>query len=137
MNSKREVALRFWTNLKRTTIFAMLPVTAFVLLEVAGCSLAYHRKTFNDGFDFPSENVDLIVKGKTTGDEIIEMFGGPLQKKDISENQEQWRYFYSTGIEIKESGFLTVEEHSARWHKTLVIVFKNGIVTNFIYSEGH
>jgi len=117
--------------------FATLSVVAVVMLAVAGCSLAYHRKTFNDGFDFPSENVGLIVKGKTTGDEIIEMFGGPLQKSDISEDAEQWRYFYSTGIEIKESVFLTDETQSSRWHKTLVIVLKHGIVTNFIYTEGH
>jgi hypothetical protein len=119
--------------MKLTTI----SVVAIVMLAIAGCSLSYHRKTFNDGFDFPSEYVGEIVKGKTTGDEIISMFGGPLQKNDISDNEEQWRYYYMTGIEINENGFLTDEQHSSRWSKTLVIVLKNGIVTNFIYSEGH
>jgi outer membrane protein assembly factor BamE (lipoprotein component of BamABCDE complex) len=116
---------------------ATLSVVAFVMLAMAGCSLGYHRKTFNDGFDFPNENVDLIVNGKTTGDEIIEMFGGPLQKIEVSESEEHWRYFYSTGFEIKESGFLTDETQSSRWHKTLVIVLKHGVVTNFTYTEGH
>jgi outer membrane protein assembly factor BamE (lipoprotein component of BamABCDE complex) len=113
-----------------------LSVVALVLLAVAGCTLAYHRKTFDDGFDFPSEKVNKIVKGKTTGDEIIQMFGGPLGKSEILENEEQWRYFYSTGIEVKESGFLTDEERSTRRRKTLVILLKNGVVTNFTYTEG-
>ena len=117
--------------------FATLSVVTVVMLAIAGCSLAYQRKTFNDGFDFPDENVDLIVKGKTTGDEIIEMFGGPLQKSAVSENEEHWRYFYSAGLEIKESGFLTDEMQSSRRHKTLVIVLKHGIVTDFTYTEGH
>jgi outer membrane protein assembly factor BamE (lipoprotein component of BamABCDE complex) len=114
---------------------ATLSVVAVVVLAIAGCSLAYHRKTYNDGFDFPGENADLIVKGKTTGDEIIEMFGGPLQKIDVSEDEEHWRYFYSTGIEIEESGFLTDEMQSSRRNKTLVIVLKHGIVTDFTYTE--
>jgi outer membrane protein assembly factor BamE (lipoprotein component of BamABCDE complex) len=112
-------------------------VVSFALLAIAGCTLAYHRSTITGGFDFPGGNVSMIVKGKTTGDEIIQMFGGPLSKNDILENEEQWRYSYSTGIEIRESGFLTDEEHSTHWHKTLVILFKNGIVTDFTYTEGH
>ena len=114
-----------------------LSVAAFILLAIAGCSLAYHRRTFDDGFDFPGEYADKIIKGKTTGDEIIKMFGGPLSKTEIPENKEQWRYFYKTGVEIKESGFLTDEEHSTRWHKTLVILLKNGIVIDYTYTEGH
>lgn len=99
--------------------------------------MAYHRKTFDDGFDFPSENVNKIIKGKTTGDEIIKMFGGPLEKDEILENVEQWRYFYLTGVEIKENGLLTDEEQSTRWHKMLVILLKDGVVTDFTYTEGH
>ena len=114
-----------------------LSFIAFILLAVAGCTLAYHRKTFDDGFDFPGENVSKIIKGKTTGDEIIQMFGGPLAKTEIPENKEQWRYFYTTGVEIKESSFLTDEEHSTRRQKTLVILLRNGIVIDYIYTEGH
>jgi hypothetical protein len=111
-------------------------VVAFVVLSVVGCSLSYQRKTFDEGFYFFSENVNKIILGKTTGDEIIDLFGGPLAKIEIMQNEEQWRYYYSTGIEIRESGFLTDEVQSTRWHKTLVIRFKNGIVTGFIYTEG-
>lgn len=120
-------------NMKHLT----LSVVAFALLTIAGCALAYHRSTFNDGFDFPSENVNKIIKGKTTGDEIIQMFGGPLAKNEVSENEEQWKYSYSTGIEIKESGFLTDEEQSTSQHKALFILIKNGIVTDFTYIEGN
>ena len=99
--------------------------------------MSYQRKTFDDGFDFPSENVSKIVKGKTTGDGIVQLFGGPLSKNEILENTEQWRYTYSTGVEVRESGFLTDEERSTRWNKTLVIQLKNGIVTGYTYTESH
>ena len=117
--------------------FLATSVVALALLAFAGCTLSYKRSTFDDGFYFPSENVSKIVKGKTTGDEIVQLFGGPLSKNDILENTEQWRYTYTTGVEVKESGLLTDEERSTRRHKTLVILLKNGIVTDFTYTEGH
>ena len=107
------------------------------LLAVAGCSLSYHRQTFNDGFDFPSENVSGIVIGKTTGDELVELFGGPLAKNDISETEEVWRYSYSTGLTTEIGGFFSDEVQSTRRYKMLVINLKNGTVTNFTYTEGH
>lgn len=106
-------------------------------LAVAGCSMSYHRQTFNDGFDFPSENVSGIIIGKTTSDELIELFGGPLAKNDISETEEVWRYSYSTGIRIEEDDFFTDDVQSTHQYKMLVIKLKNGTVTNFTYTEGH
>ncbi|HTN94699.1 MAG TPA: hypothetical protein VMJ33_08970 [Gallionella sp.] len=114
-----------------------ISVVFLVMLAVGGCSLSYYRKTFNDGFDFPSENVSRIVKGKTTGDEIIEMFGGPLAKNDLPETIEVWRYSYSTGVRIEEGGFFSDDVESTRQYKTLVITLKNGTVTDFTYTEGH
>lgn len=42
-------------------------VVAFILFAVVGCALASHRTIYYDGFDFPSENVNKIMIGKTTG----------------------------------------------------------------------
>lgn len=120
-------------NMKHSTLSAI----AFILLALAGCTFGFHRSVHNDGFDFPSENVSKILIGKTTGDELIKMFGGPLAKFEVSENEERWKYSYSTGIEIGEQGFLTDTVQSASYHKTLVILLKNGTVTNFTFNEGH
>ena len=112
-----------------------LPAVAFILFAFEGCALAFHRSTQNDGFDFPSENVSKILIGKTTGDELIQLFGGPLAKFEVSENEERWKYSYSTGTEIEEQGFLTDTVQSTGHHKTLDILLKNGTVTNFTYTE--
>jgi outer membrane protein assembly factor BamE (lipoprotein component of BamABCDE complex) len=118
--------------MKPLTLF----VAAFILLSADGCTLSYHRTTYNDGFDFPSENVNRIVKGVTTGDELVELFGGPLVKSEVSEDEEIWRYSSTTGMKIEETGFLTDEVQSTRQHKTLDIRLKKGTVTDFSYSEG-
>lgn len=118
-------------NMKHLT----LPAVAFILFAFEGCALAFHRSTYDDGYDFPSENVNRIINGKTTGDELIQLFGGPLAKYEVSENEERWKYYYSTGTEIVEKGFLTDEVQSTGQRKTLVILLKNGTVTNFTYTE--
>jgi hypothetical protein len=118
-------------NMKHST----LSVVAFVLLVLAGCTFGFHRSSHNDGFDFPSENVSRIIIGKTTDDELIQMFGGPLAKYEVSENEERWKYSYSTGTEIEEQVFLTDTVQSTSHQKTLDILLKNGTVTNFTYAE--
>jgi hypothetical protein len=120
-------------NMKNLTF----SVAVIILLAVVGCTLAFHLSTYNDGFDFPSENVNKIMKGETTGDELIRLFGGPLAKIEISENEEEWKYSSSTGTEIVENGFLTDEEQSTGQHKTLDIMLKNGTVTDFTFTESH
>ena len=112
-----------------------LSVAAFMILAVVGCALSFGSSTNNDGFDFPSENVKKIVIGKTTSNELIHMFGGPLAKYDVAENEEQWTYSYSTGNKYEVRGFLTDTAQSTRRRKTLSIQLKNGTVTSFSYTE--
>jgi hypothetical protein len=91
--------------------------------------------TYEDGFDFHSENAIKIVIGKTTDKELIQMFGGPFEKYEISEDQEQWVYFYSSGTKFMVKSLLTAKVESIGHHKTLSIRLKNGTITNFSYSE--
>jgi hypothetical protein len=117
--------------------FSKSSVASLIILALVGCTLSYHRSTLNNGFDFPSENVKRIIKGKTTDDELIDLFGGPLAKSEISENEEVWRYSYSTGFKTEIGGIFSDEVHSSRLYKMLIIRLKNGTVTNFTYTEGH
>jgi hypothetical protein len=112
-----------------------LSAAAFVLLAVVGCAFSFGNSTYNDGFDFPSENVKKIMIGKTTSNELIQMFGGPLSKYDVSENEEQWTYSYSTGNKYEVRGFLTDKAQSTSRRKTLSIRLKNGTVANISYTE--
>jgi hypothetical protein len=114
-----------------------LPVAAVVLLGVIGCTFSFRHSTDYDGFDFPNENVKKIVKGKTTGGEIILMFGGPLSKFEVSENEEQWVYSFSSETNYSVEGIFNDKTQSTSQHKTLNILLKNGTVTNFTYTESH
>jgi hypothetical protein len=114
-----------------------LTVAAVILFAAVGCTFSFRHSTESDGFDFPSENVNKIIKGKTTGKELIHMFGGPLSKFDVSENEEQWIYSFSTGTKYSVEGLLADEAGSTGHHKTLYILLKNGTVTNFTYTESH
>lgn len=118
-------------NMKHLT----LSVVAFILLAVVGCTFAFRHSNYNNGFNFPSENVNKIKKGKTTANELIQMFGGPLTKFEVSENEEVWNYSYSTGIQIVEKGFLTDTAQATGQHMRLNILLKNGTVTDFSYTE--
>jgi hypothetical protein len=115
--------------------YLALPVVAFTLLAVVGCAFSFSNSTYNDGFDFPSEDVSKIMIGQTTCDELIKMFGGPLSKYEVSEDEEQWMYSYSTGNKFEISGFLTDKAQSTSQHKSLYIRLKNGIITSFSYTE--
>ena len=112
-----------------------LSVVAFVLLAVFGCTFAFRHSDYNNGFNFPSENVNKIKKGKTTANELIQMFGGPLTRFEVSENEEVWNYSYSTGIQIVEKSFLTDTTQATGQHRRLNILLKNGTVTDFSYTE--
>jgi hypothetical protein len=115
--------------------YLSLSVASFILLAVVGCASSFSESTTNNGFDFPSENVKKIIKGKTTGNELIQMFGGPLFKWDVSEDEEHWMYSYTTGNKFEVKGFLTDKVQSTSQHKSLFIFLKNGIITNFNYTE--
>lgn len=115
--------------------YLMLSVAAFILLAVTGCMSTFKHTVYSDGFDFPIENVNRIVTGKTTGKELIQMFGGPFEKYEISEDEEQWVYFYSTGTKFVVNSLLTNKVESTGQHKTLSVRLKNGTITNFSYSE--
>jgi hypothetical protein len=121
------------------TFVSMKPLATFLagvfLFGAVGCTLGYRQSDNNDGFDFPSGKINKIIKGKTTADEIIRMFGGPLSKSSVSETEEIWNYSSSDGTEIIESGFLTDEVIKTGHRKTLVIRLKNGTVSTFTFTE--
>jgi len=112
-------------------------VTFLMLMLVAGCTLAFDHNIYNDGFDFPSENVKRITKGKTTTDDLIQLFGGPLSKSDVSEDEEIWGYSYSSGIRIVENGFFTDSVQDTHHRKALSIRIKNGTVVDYTYTESN
>ena len=87
------------------------------------------------GRDFPGENVSKIVRGKTTDKDLIQMFGEPLSKTVISETEKNWIYTYASGTATVVRHFSSVETKYKGNEKALNILLKNGVVTNFTFTE--
>lgn len=108
-----------------------LAVVAVISLAVIGCATS----SYSVGKDFPSENVSKIVRGKTTSNELIGMFDEPFSKTVLSESEEKWIYTYSSGTASAQSYVFTTKVQTTGQHKTLDVLLKNGIVTNFTYTD--
>lgn len=112
-----------------------LAVVAAISLVVVGCANT-HTSSYSVGKNFPSENVSKIVKNETTVIELIQMFGEPFLKTVISESEEKWTYNYSSGTASVQRKFVQIGKvQTTGQRKTLDVLLKNGIVTNFAYTE--
>jgi outer membrane protein assembly factor BamE (lipoprotein component of BamABCDE complex) len=110
-----------------------LQIAALVLcLGIWGCATAEST----GGRDFDSSQVSQIVKGKTTSDEILKMFGTPNEKQPEMEDAERWSYYYVTATNHVHNVFVFKEEITG-YKKTLNILLNNDkIVVNFTLDEG-
>lgn len=64
------------------------------------------------------------------------MFGEPFSKTVLSETEEKWIYTYSSGTASAQSYVFTTKVESTGTQKTLDILLKNDVVTNFTFTEG-
>jgi outer membrane lipoprotein-sorting protein len=102
-------------------------------LVVFGCTQILPPSS--SGRDFPGENVSRIVRGKTTDKDLIQMLGEPLSKTVISETEKSWIYTYTSGTATVVRRLTSVETKYEGNAKTLDILLKNGVVTNFTFTE--
>ncbi|CAG9297070.1 outer membrane protein assembly factor BamE domain-containing protein [Celerinatantimonas diazotrophica] len=107
-------------------------VVAFVsALLLSGCATS----NYSVGRDFPSQEVQQIVKGKTTQAQILAMFGKPYSKSALENNQEKWVYLYSHGTSHAQSYLITMSVTVKGHRKMLDVLFKDGVVENYSYLE--
>ena len=116
-----------------------LPVSRVLLIalllvatSLSGCATG----GYSIGRDFNSAAVSQIVKGKTTKDDVVRMFGEPFSKQVASENEEKWMYVYDAGVVKAQSYVFTTVAQVTGQKKTLDILLRNGIVINYTYLEG-
>ncbi len=111
-----------------------LSSTLFVLvvLNLSACATS----TYSVGRDFPTEQVNKIVKGKTTSAELKQMFGEPFSKTVISGTEEKWLYTLSSGTAHAQSFVFTMKVETTGQQKTLDILLKDSVVTNYTFTEG-
>ena len=109
-----------------------IALSLVVVLFVSGCATS----SYSVGRDFPSQNVSKIVKGKTTSTELVRLFGEPSFKTVISATEEKWIYTHSSGTASAQSYVFTTKVQTTGQQKMLDILLKNGVVTNFAFTEG-
>lgn len=109
-----------------------LVIIALFIFALNGCATS----SYSVGKDFSTESVSKIEKGKTTSSDLLAMFGQPFSKSVISENQEKWLYTYASGIAKAQSYVVTMKAETNGTQKTLDILLKDGVVTNYTFTEG-
>lgn len=105
---------------------------SLVVLSLSGCATS----SYTVGKSFASANVTQIVKGKTTGEELIALFGEPYSKTVLSASDSKWIYMYSEGTTKAQSYILSMDVQTTGTQKMLDVLISNGVVVNFAYTEG-
>ncbi|HGO9497348.1 TPA: outer membrane protein assembly factor BamE [Aeromonas veronii AMC24] len=103
-----------------------------IVFALVGCATA----NMEYGRDFSSAQVTQIKKGETTSSQLISLMGEPFNKSLISSNEERWNYFYSTTKSKAQSYIITMDVKTSTHQKTLEVLFKDGVVTNYVFNEG-
>lgn len=107
-------------------------VSGITALTIMGCATSNYKY----GRDFPGENAKQIVKGKTTTAQLVQMVGEPFSKQVISETEEKWTYTYINGSVTAQNYLVTIKAKTTGQQKSLDVLIKNGVVTNYVFNEG-
>ncbi len=110
----------------------IISMVVTALLALTGCATS----SYTYGNNFSSSNVNKIEKGKTTTKELVAMFGQPFMKSVISKTGEKWVYSYSAGTASAQSYLVTTTVETTGTQKMLDILVENGVVSNYIFTEG-
>lgn len=100
-------------------------------LAITGCATSH----VTVGNDFNQLQVQKIVKGTTTKQQLVTLFGQPYSKAVIGANSEKWLYQYTNVKSDAQSLIFTAKVQTQGMQKVLDILLENDVVTNFTYSE--
>jgi outer membrane protein assembly factor BamE (lipoprotein component of BamABCDE complex) len=112
--------------------FRLITMVSLVVLSLSGCATS----SYSVGKNFSSTNVSQIIKGKTTGEEIVTLFGEPYSKTVISSTDQKWIYMHSEGTTKAQSYIVTMDVKTTGKQKMLDILITDGVVANFAFTEG-
>jgi outer membrane protein assembly factor BamE (lipoprotein component of BamABCDE complex) len=112
--------------------FRLITMVSLVVLSLSGCATS----SYSVGKNFSSTNVSQIIKGKTTGEEIVILFGEPYSKTVISSTDQKWIYMHSEGTTKAQSYIVTMDVKTTGKQKMLDILITDGVVANFAFTEG-
>jgi outer membrane protein assembly factor BamE (lipoprotein component of BamABCDE complex) len=112
--------------------FRLITIVSLVILSLSGCATS----SYSVGKNFSSENVSKIVKGKTTSEKMVSLFGQPYSKTVISATDEKWIYMHSEGTAKAQSYIVTMDVKTTGTQKMLDVLITDGVVANFAFTEG-
>lgn len=101
-----------------------------MFLALAGCAT---RTT--TGREFDVANISHIQKGVTTSHEAIGLFGQPLDKTVLSNDEVVWEYLWKKTTSQTTQGSDGTVVVSQGDKMTLELLIKNGVVINYIYND--
>ncbi|KGA31114.1 hypothetical protein [Pectobacterium odoriferum] len=105
-------------------------IAGMVAFMLAGCVYSSH---FETGAPVAVENVNKIVKGKTTEAELISLFGQPLSKAAVSATESKWIYSHTSSTASAQA--FTMKTTSSAEITTLDILIKDGVVINYAFTK--
>jgi hypothetical protein len=106
----------------------------FVSLGLLGCATAHSTA----GRDFDTYKVNQIVKGQTTSDDVIAMFGTPQSKQPKDADTVMWLYSYSEATAHAQAGFFGSREIETTGTKKVlyVLIGPDNKVVNYTLDQG-
>ena len=115
-------------------LFAVIISFALCFFSFAGCIPMSHE--FSMGKKIDPAVWNLIVEGKTTEAEVLELLGKPFSKSVNADGTKTYMYMYSKHS-TSGGGFLGSKGSSDMEQETYIVSFdKKGIVTSLGQHQG-
>lgn len=113
-------------------IYLKLALIGVILAVLSGC-------TIGKGNRIDSTNIPKIIKGVTTKQEVVKMFGQPSSTQITGDGTETWNYSYvrgghAFGLYGMLVGMGNPYDTSSYQHQYLIIDFKGDIVSDYNFS---
>ena len=113
----------------------MMNTIKYLVLSVFLATLAGCATRTTTGREFDVANIAKIQKGVTPRNELVSLFGRPLDVSTLSGDEVVWEYSWKTATSQTQPGPDGPVVTSQGDKKTLEVLIKNGVVINYRYAD--
>lgn len=104
------------------------------ILNLLGLLLLVGCAQIAVGVDFDKTKVDQIVKGRASKEEVVKIFGEPMEK-GTEAGLERWVYVNRITSASPKPEWLGLSYRGDTKEKMLVVIFEQDTVKDFSFSE--
>lgn len=109
---------------------ALAAVLLLAAIPLGGCLVSSRSNTSSSGRTLAAQDVRSITVGQTTGDQLIQSFGGPTERVDRPDGSATWKWCRTDTRHASGSVFLVLGSSSTRSTTACTVVdLKDGVVT--------